>query len=405
MRRSKSHADLHAATSKPITAIQPSFRSGIKRTNTTIDHVPTKRLRAGPITSRALNIKTQEKKNAIISTFKSNALVTSQVKKTLIKSNSAGTSLSSIAARPPPPLSKSGPASKAAPAPTARSKPKIPPYDFKARFLDLKEKYDAMKAQNDEQKEQIISLEQQTENFDTRERELLEMIQRLEFELFEATDAREKLENEVLSMRKVNNSLTIKNNALATDLSAKSEDLKDTKYKLSELTNKHDKQTTEFDELKQCSGTLKRDFKEASEKLQQSQDQLYQINIERMALHNMVLDLRGNIRVFARVRPPLPSEEERMLCGWSFNDESSLEIHNNELVPSTGTRKQTKHDFTFDQVFDPNTAQEDIFDMVSPLIQSAMDGYNICIFGMFQFVCDSFHSLTISLFHSIWTNG
>lgn len=176
----------------------------------------------------------------------------------------------------------------------------------------------------------------------------------------------------------------MKNNALSLDLSEKCEILNTTKKNLADLTSRHEKQTIEYEELQQSSGTLKRDFEEASTKLSLSQDQLYLINIERKVLHNMVLDLRGNIRVFARVRPPLASEGDKMLCSWSFTDDSSLEILSNEIVQSTGSRKQTKHDFAFDQVFDPNTSQEDIFEMVSPLIQSALDGYNICIFAYGQ---------------------
>lgn len=47
-------------------------------------------------------------------------------------------------------------------------------------------------------------------------------------------------------------------------------------------------------------------------------------------------------------------------------------------------KKQVKHDFAFDQVFPPMTQQIDIFDSVSPLIQSALDGYNVCIFAYGQ---------------------
>jgi kinesin family protein C1 len=392
LRRSKSHADLNLAKTKPSQPVMP-FRVGMKRPNTAIENIPIKRLKPAAPTRAptSLNIKTQEKKNAIISTLKSSALVTTNLlKRPLVKSNSAGVASSSNAAAKMP-LTKAAASYKkpvavaAAPAPAAvKTKPKIPPYDFKARFLDLKERYDAIKVKNDEQKEQIATLEDQTDNFDTRERELLDNIEKLEFELFEATDAKEKLENELASLKQTNKCLLIKNNALAADLNCKSEDLSDTKEKLADLTKKHDKQTREFEELKKSSGTLKSDFEEASTKLKLAEEQLFSINVERKVLHNMVLDLRGNIRVFARVRPPLKTEEERMLCGWTFNDESSMEINTNELVPSTGARKQTKYDFAFDQVFNPNTTQEDIFDMVSPLIQSAMDGYNICIFAYGQ---------------------
>lgn len=384
LRRSKSHADLSVKSSSTS---QLNFRSGVKRLNTGIDNVPTKRLKT-TVARPPLNIRTQEKKEAVLSSLKSSTSLVSKrpIKQPLTKSNSVGTSLASN-----PSAVKSMTASKVAPKIAANSttvatkpKPKIAPYDFKARFHDLKERYDALKVKNEEQKERITLLEESNENFDSRERELLDKIEKLEYELYEATDTKEKLETEMSNIIKTNNSLTIKSNALLADLNTKSEDLKETKQKLSELTRKHETQTINYDELRQASGTLKKDFEEASEKLQMAQDQLYQINIERKVLHNMVLDLRGNIRVFARVRPPLPSEEERMLCGWSFNDESSLEIHNNELIPSTGARKQTKYDFSFDQVFDPNTTQEEIFDMVSPLIQSALDGYNICIFAYGQ---------------------
>lgn len=47
-------------------------------------------------------------------------------------------------------------------------------------------------------------------------------------------------------------------------------------------------------------------------------------------------------------------------------------------------KKQVKHDFSFDQVFAPLTDQNDIFECVSPLVQSALDGYNICIFAYGQ---------------------
>lgn len=44
----------------------------------------------------------------------------------------------------------------------------------------------------------------------------------------------------------------------------------------------------------------------------------------------------------------------------------------------------TKHGFSFDKVFAPNSKQTDIFEMVAPMIQSALDGYSICIFAYGQ---------------------
>jgi kinesin family member C1 len=380
LRRSKSAIDLRDGA---------STRTGVKRFQSTLENIPSKRLRPAiskpnvvskshnkAISRPAISMKTQEKKDAIINSLKSSSIVTN-VKKPLVKSISHGSTLTKNAA-PAKPKETVAATSK-----NIAKLNKIPPYDFKARFLNLKAKYDELKVKSDQQTEQISTLEEQSENFETKEKELQERIAKIEEELFDATEEKAKLEKEIHELKLMNNNLMMKSNALAIDLHSKSEDLVQTSNLLSELKSKHDKQAVEYEVLKNCSKTLKEDYEEASTKLTLSQDQLYLINIERKLLHNMVLDLRGNIRVFARVRPPLPSEEHRMLCGWSFVDETALEIHSNELVPSGG-RKQTKHDFAFDQVFDPNTLQEDIFETVSPLIQSALDGYNICIFAYGQ---------------------
>lgn len=88
----------------------------------------------------------------------------------------------------------------------------------------------------------------------------------------------------------------------------------------------------------------------------------------RRQLHNQMVELRGNIRVFCRVRPH-PASSVRCLAGGT-----SLAL----------TLDGKEHNFAFDKVFGPGTSQQQVFDSVSELVQSALDGYHVCLFSYGQ---------------------
>lgn len=88
---------------------------------------------------------------------------------------------------------------------------------------------------------------------------------------------------------------------------------------------------------------------------------------------NMVQQLKGNIRVYCRVRPLAADEDEDCV---RFPDENELEFWDAE--------RSTFKSFEFERVFLPSSTQEDVFDDVSGLIQSCMDGFNVCMFAYGQ---------------------
>ena len=94
----------------------------------------------------------------------------------------------------------------------------------------------------------------------------------------------------------------------------------------------------------------------------------------RRALHNTIQELKGNIRVFCRVRPA-SADAPRAI---------ELSGDSNRLALAHGTTSQEPHKFGFDKVFHPTVGQDAVFAEVDGLIQSSLDGYKVCIFAYGQ---------------------
>ena len=101
---------------------------------------------------------------------------------------------------------------------------------------------------------------------------------------------------------------------------------------------------------------------------------------ERKRLHNLVQELRGNIRVYCRVRPVSRRELEN---GGDEGCRQCVQFPEDGLSVEVRSAKKEKT-FEYDQVFACDSTQEKVYSEIADLVVSVLDGYNVCIFAYGQ---------------------
>ncbi|KAE8892558.1 hypothetical protein PF005_g4217 [Phytophthora fragariae] len=162
--------------------------------------------------------------------------------------------------------------------------------------------------------------------------------------------------------------------------------LESAETKLSSVAQTIQKERMEaFAEAQQASADIVR---QANEEKARVAELYTQEMLARRKLHNRLMELQGNIRVFCRVRPIQPvelkSEQSALAVFFRENDHESLDLFVGSEAGDKANQIGQKHAFEFDHVFQPNSTQEHVFEQTCALVVSALDGFNVCIFAYGQ---------------------
>jgi len=187
-------------------------------------------------------------------------------------------------------------------------------------------------------------------------------------------ELQKKLGNEADKATRKSTKLETEKGELEGELKEAKETIKDMKKKVASMgtmgeeLEKLRERSAEADEMER---QLKVNAAEVAELEQKYKDE----QALRKKYWNMMEDMKGKIRVYARCRPMAKYELERG-CQQAvrFVDETTIEIN------SAHGPKQ----FVYDAVFSPANTQEDVFEDTKNLMQSCLDGYNVCLFAYGQ---------------------
>ena len=250
---------------------------------------------------------------------------------------------------------------------------------LKAENSALQEKCSELKAKYDKAKADYI--ESSKDSLSKQEEMLSEMAKEMEKLEVSSTEKIKGLETNVSTLKKQNQALKSSSSTLTATLS--SLQIKTTAIITEFASLKSQVRTQMTKDLPKIVDSSKAQITSAMRAFLGSIEDLkinYEKEVkERKRLFNLVQELRGNIRVFARCRPPSKkelsaSDEMASLCV-SFPADGEVTMK---------SEKGKVKNWEFDQVFDTSSTQDQVYKEVSPLVTSVLDGYNVCIFAYGQ---------------------
>ncbi|XP_068034160.1 kinesin-like protein KIFC1 [Anomalospiza imberbis] len=285
----------------------------------------------------------------------------------------------------------------------AKGTSKRPPWDLRGQVGDLREALEQargrlqgldtekreLESSNRELREHLQQLQRELGERESRESSLCTRVGSLELEVTQFREQLEQSRGRVKALEAEEQRLQAEEERRRQErdeargrAQALSEQLENTEARLQQAQQQLQEQLEQVLALREL---------EASQRalLAEHEERIHLLEMERRRLHNDIQELRGNIRVFCRVRPLLPEERERQrgLPHLHFppQDARSLVLTRpDDSQLGRERRPELRYDFSFDRVFPPAASQQEIFQEIQLLVQSALDGYPVCIFAYGQ---------------------
>ncbi|KAJ3004022.1 UNVERIFIED_CONTAM: Kinesin-like protein kifc1, partial [Siphonaria sp. JEL0065] len=221
----------------------------------------------------------------------------------------------------------------------------------------------------------------------THEKEVTGLKAKSEQESSDASKREEKLKEELQLLKADYGRVCLENESLKTSLSTQSTTILTIESDIRASRANIESLEIQLTAERNLVSNLNTRLFESDARVVELETNLRQEESVRRKLHNAIQELKGNIRVFCRIRPSLESEATQEILThikFSETDDKSLELmQSSETATGQNTIVKT-YPFAFDKVFQPATPQSTVFEEISQLVQSALDGYNVCIFAYGQ---------------------
>ncbi len=127
-------------------------------------------------------------------------------------------------------------------------------------------------------------------------------------------------------------------------------------------------------------------IKERDHHVTNLEEKLFSVEQQHREIHTCIQELQGNIHVYVCTQPILPND------GAMAHQSPIVILPDGESLTIQDKHVGEAHLFKFDKVFAPLTCQDIVFDEVSDFVQSAFDGYDVCLFSYGQIGSGKMHN-------------